>query len=150
MRLSTRSRYGARLVLDIALHGNGDPVRITDVAERQNISFKYLEKLTIVLKRAGYLISKRGPRGGHMLARPLDRISIGEIVRVLEDDYSLTRCVATGMVCTRYSNCLMYDVWREASQAMMEKLDSISLADLARRADRESMGTDACKAPKSR
>lgn len=144
MRLSTRSRYGARLVLDIALHGNGAPVRITDVAERQNISFKYLEKLTIVLKRAGYLISKRGPRGGHMLAKPLDRISIGEIVRVLEDDYSLTRCVATGMVCTRYSSCLMYDVWREASQAMMEKLDSISLEDLVRRADCENLQPGAC------
>ena len=136
MRLSTRSRYGTRLVLDIALHGREGPVRIHDVAARQHISYKSLEKLTIELKRAGTIISKRGPKGGHMLAKPLDKITVGEIVRILEGEYVLTRCVATGMVCTRFAKCLMHEVWLEASRAMMHKLDSITFADLVEKASR--------------
>lgn len=145
MRLSTRSRYGTRLVLDIALYGGGSPVRITDVAERQHISYKYLEKLTIILKRAGIINSKRGPKGGHMLAKPLERITVGEVVRVLEGDYALTRCVATGMVCTRYTKCLMHGVWQEASQAMMQKLDSITFADLVARAEQGQELPEVCE-----
>ena len=68
MQLTTRSRYGLRMLLDIALHGEDGPVRIQDIAKRRNISVKYLEQLIRALKKAGFITSKRGPKGGHVLA----------------------------------------------------------------------------------
>ena len=133
MRLSTRSRYGTRLMVDIALHSGGGAVRIADVAKRQGISAKYLEKLVQPLKRAQFIDSRRGPGGGHTLARPLEEITVGAVVRVLEGDVALTKCAATGRrACRNAHTCLTRKVWTEASQAMFDKLDSISLADLVR------------------
>lgn len=131
MRLSTRSRYGTRLMVDIALHDQDGAVRIADVARRQGISVKYLEKLVQPLKRSNFIESRRGPGGGHMLARPVEDISVGAVVRVLEGDTALTKCAATGRrACKNAATCLTRRVWAEASQAMFDKLDSISLADL--------------------
>lgn len=120
-------------MVDIALHNAGGAVRIADVARRQGISAKYLEKLVQPLKRAHFIESRRGPGGGHTLARPLEDISVGEVVRALEGDTALTKCVATGRrACRNAQTCLTRKVWTEASQAMFDKLDSISLADLVR------------------
>jgi Rrf2 family transcriptional regulator, iron-sulfur cluster assembly transcription factor len=130
MKFTTRSRYGTRLALDIALHGNDGPVRIKDIAKRQNISVKYLEKLVRDLKQAGYIVSKRGPKGGHQLAKPQDMISVGEIVSVLEGELSLVDCVAKGENCARVAYCMTRDVWSQAAKAMSDKLHSITLAEL--------------------
>ena len=133
MRLSTRSRYGMRMILDIALHGNRGPVRIGDIAERQDISMKYLEKLIRLLKDAGFIDSKRGPRGGHIIARPLEDITVGEVVRVLEGQRALTECAESDKACAVCSlsvDCLTREIWKEASDAMFDKLDSMTLAAL--------------------
>lgn len=135
MRLSTRSRYGTRMLLDIAINGKIHPVRIVDVAERQLISVKYLEKLVRELKMAGYVASKRGPRGGHVIARPPEDIRIGDLVRVLEGEIGLTRCVETGKVCTREIKCIMHGVWEMASDEMFNALNTVTLADLMRKYD---------------
>lgn len=130
MRLTTRSRYGTRMALDIAQNGQQHPVRIGDIAERQGVSVKYLEKLIRELKMAGFIKSKRGPRGGHMLAKDPSEITVGEIVRVLEGDVSLVECTSDSTACNRADTCLTRSLWYQAAEAMYEKLNSISLADL--------------------
>ncbi|WP_040372589.1 RrF2 family transcriptional regulator [Desulfovibrio oxyclinae] len=130
MRLTTRSRYGTRMALDIAQNGQETPVRIGDIAERQGVSVKYLEKLIRELKSAGFIKSKRGPRGGHMLAKSPTEITVGEIVRVLEGGTSLVECTGDPSVCSRAESCLTRSLWQEAAEAMYDKLNSITLAEL--------------------
>ncbi|MFW5836969.1 MAG: RrF2 family transcriptional regulator [Desulfovibrionaceae bacterium] len=135
MKLTTRSRYGARMVLDIAIHGAQGPVRIPDIAARQGLSVKYLEKLIRELKTAGCIKSRRGPKGGHMLAKPAEEITLGEIVRALEGDLHLIECGKDGVTCPRAEHCQTRTVWLEAGQALFDKLDSLSLADLMQRGE---------------
>ncbi len=136
MKLSTRSRYGTRMVLDIALYGAEAPVRISDISKRQNVSVKYLEKLIRPLKDAGYVVSKRGPKGGHMLSCDVNTITVGEIVRLMEGDMALTECARNADICEISDDCCMRRIWMEATQAMLEKLDSITFADMIREAER--------------
>ncbi|MDQ1336352.1 MAG: hypothetical protein QG552_3302 [Thermodesulfobacteriota bacterium] len=130
MKLSTRSRYGTRMVADLTEHYDQGPVRIGDISRRQNISVKYLEQLLIPLKKAGYIISVRGPKGGHILARSPENISVGEIVRVLEGNMDLIECAGNPECCDRIETCLTRGLWEEAAKAMMGKLDEITLASL--------------------
>jgi Rrf2 family iron-sulfur cluster assembly transcriptional regulator len=133
MKLSTKSRYGTRLMLDMAQHYQDGPIHLATVARRQGISVKYLEQIIIPLKKANYIRSVRGPKGGHMLARPPEEITVGEIVALLEDSASLAACSDNPMICDRSSVCPTRDIWREAAQAMFDKLQSITLADLLSR-----------------
>lgn len=130
MKLTTRSRYGTRMMLDMAQHGGDGPVRIKDIAARQGVSVKYLEKLVRELKEAGLVTSRRGPRGGHLPAKALADISVGDIVRVLEGDLSLVVCDEHDRPCSRQDGCPTRFVWMAAAKAMHDKLDSITLADL--------------------
>jgi len=133
VRLTTKSRYGTRLVLDIALHGKKSPVTLNDIAKRQGISLKYLEQLTIKLKKEGIIKSKRGPYGGYMLAKPADKISVGDIVRILEGTQSLTDCSENDEVCgvcTKAGDCITRWIWREVSQTLFDKLDSFKISTL--------------------
>jgi Rrf2 family transcriptional regulator, iron-sulfur cluster assembly transcription factor len=144
MKLSTRSRYGTRMLLDIALNGEEGPVRIKEISQRQGVSIKYLEKLIRPLKQAQFIKSKRGPKGGHMLNMSPDKITIGQLVRLFEDELSLTRCVKDPSVCPITQDCYTRRVWLEASQAMYEKLDSITLTDLLEDARRSGSPGTAC------
>ena len=128
MKLSTRSRYGTRMMLDLAKHYNEGPVQIGDIASRQDVSVKYLEQLIIPLKKANLVKSVRGSKGGHMLAKPPYRISIGQIVKVLEGGIQLSNCLESIDVCNRSSSCLTRNIWREATKAMCDKLNSINLS----------------------
>ena len=135
MKFSTRSRYGTRLMLDLAEHYQNGPVHLTAVARHQGISVKYLEQIIIPLKRANYVKSVRGPKGGHILAKPPDAITIGEIVALLEDGASLAECSDNPMACERSAVCATRYIWREAAQAMFDKLHTITLADVMEMAE---------------
>jgi len=130
MKLSTRSRYGVRLMLDLALHEAGEPVRLGSVAQRQGIGIKYLEQIIISLKKADYVTSVRGPKGGHMLTRPPEEITVGEIVGLLEGGLKLTRCTQYPEVCVRSGSCVTRILWKEATEAIRERLDAITFRDL--------------------
>lgn len=134
MRLTTRSRYGTRMALDIALHGQDGPVRIGDISKRQGVSVKYLEKLVRELKKGGFIVSKRGPKGGHKLAKPAEEILLGEIVRLLEGE-PLVECIKNSKPCPRLPECNTRDIWLLASNAMYDKLNEYTLADLVREAE---------------
>ncbi len=128
MKLSTRSRYGTRLMVDLAQHYKKGPVQIGDIAKRQNISVKYLEQLIIPLKKTDLIISVRGPKGGHLLAKAPEKIRVGEIVKVLEGGIDLADCIEKPEECGRSGRCETRGVWEEASKAMYDKLNSITLA----------------------
>jgi Rrf2 family protein len=134
MRLTTKSRYGTRLILDIAVYGKDKPVPLSDVSRRQNISLKYLEQITRKLKKSGIIKSHRGPFGGHMLAKSPEEISIGHIVRTLEESTVITDCAEQEKqvcgVCNRAGECLSRWVWVEAGRAMFDCLDKITIASL--------------------
>jgi Rrf2 family protein len=134
MKLSTRSRYGTRLLLDIAQHYNQGPIQLGDIAGRQDISVKYLEQIIIPLKKAHLIETVRGPKGGHLLARPPEEITVAEVVALLEEGDSLVQCIERAEVCGRADTCPTRLIWKEASQAMFNALKSITLADLVEKA----------------
>ena len=130
MKLTTRSRYGTRMMIDIAQNCEDGPVRIQDIAERQGVSAKYLEKLIRKLKEIGFIKSKRGPHGGHSLAVPAEEITIGRVVYALEGDGSLVECHSEKKDCDRIDACLTRRLWQEAADAMYARLNTFTLADL--------------------
>jgi Rrf2 family transcriptional regulator, iron-sulfur cluster assembly transcription factor len=145
MQLTTRSRYGLRMLLDIALHGEDGPVRIQDIAKRRNISVKYLEQLIRALKKAGFIQSKRGPKGGHTLATPPDRIRIGDVVRALESRPELTECVGKPEICVIAGECITRQIWLRATESIFRELDAICLADLLEQSRKsELLGLPCC------
>jgi len=134
MKLSTRSRYGTRMMLDLAQHYNQGPIHIGDISKRENISVKYLEQLIIPLKKAKFIKSVRGPKGGHLLAKSPNEITVGEIVSILEGGINLSSCIEKPEVCDRKSRCLVRGVWEEATKAMYDKLNSVTLAEMINKA----------------
>jgi Rrf2 family protein len=134
MRLTTKSRYGTRLILDLAIYARDNPVPLSDIARRQNISLKYLEHLIKKLKDAGLIKSQRGPFGGHMLKKSPCKITVGDIVRTLEGTTAITDCAeAESMlcgICNSAGDCLSRWVWIEASKAIFKRLDEITIGSL--------------------
>ena len=130
MRLSTRSRYGTRLMQDLAEHHDRGPIHLGEIAKRQDISVKYLEQLIIPLKQNNLVTSIRGPKGGHMLAKPPEEISVGQIVTVLEGGTELTGCIGYPSECGRSGTCLTRCIWRDVSKAIYDQLHSITLSTI--------------------
>ncbi|EHJ49458.1 transcriptional regulator, BadM/Rrf2 family [Solidesulfovibrio carbinoliphilus subsp. oakridgensis] len=145
MQLTTRSRYGLRMLIDIALHGSERPVRIQDIAKRRNISVKYLEQLIRALKKAGFIHSKRGPKGGHILAMAPEDIRVGDVVRALEVRPELTECVGNPDACLIASDCVTRQIWARATASLFKELDAIHVSDLLVQARKsEILGLPCC------
>lgn len=142
MKLSTRSRYGTRLILDMALNHGKTPIQLGEIARRQNISLKYLEQIIRPLKRANYIKSFRGAKGGHMLNKPPEQITVGEVVALLEGGAFLTFCSKNPKICSRSDQCPTRQVWIEASQALFARLNQITFADLL--ANSKGSSADLC------
>ena len=130
MKLSTKSRYGTRMILDLAQHHGQGAIQLGEIAKRQNISLKYLEQIIRPLKKAKYVKSFRGAKGGHMLNKPPEEISIGEVVALLEGGDTLVRCDKDPEACERKDACLTRYLWMEAAKAMYARLATITFADL--------------------
>lgn len=130
MKLSTRSRYGTRILLELARHSENSPLQVSEISKRQKIPAKYLEQLIRTLKDAKLIKSTRGSKGGHQLNRPAGSISVGQIVRLFEGQTDLVECVSTPDKCDRADECQVRSVWIEATEALYQKLDKVTLADL--------------------
>ena len=130
MKLSTKGRYGVRLMLDIALNCADGPVCLRDISKRQGITEKYLWHLINPLKSAGVIESVRGAHGGYILARPLSEISIKEIVRSLEGPLSLVDCVEKPGSCAKAKSCVARDVWVEVAEKISQTLEAVTLKDI--------------------
>ena len=130
MKLSTRSRYGARILVDLARHTDQGPVQIGEISKRQDISVKYLEQLIRPLKQASMVTSVRGPKGGHLLAKKAEEISLGQIVRLFEGQSELVECISKPELCKMSDDCQVRLAWKDATRVLYEKLDSTTIADL--------------------
>ncbi len=131
MKLSAKSRYASRILLDLALHNEGVPHRVNDISERTGITVPFIEQIIKPLKHAGMVMSKRGASGGHQLSRPAETITIGDIVRVMEGSVELSACLTDPRLCGRTEVCLTRAAWQRATDAMLRELDTITLAELA-------------------
>ena len=139
MRLSTKGRYGARAMLDLALNFGKEPVLLRDIATRQEVSEKYLEHSMSSLRNAGLVRSIRGARGGYILAKPPSEIRLSEIMEVLEGSMAPVECVDDPEVCHRADLCVTRDIWEKMKGAIDNILESTTLEDLAERyKDKES------------
>ncbi len=132
MKLSTRGRYGTRAMLDVALHCAEGPVRLKDIARRQEVSKKYLEHLISKLEAAGLVSSIRGAGGGMTLARPASEIKLSEILQALEGPIDLVGCADSAERCSRSSSCVTRDIWTEMGQLLNDFLESMTLEDICR------------------
>jgi Rrf2 family protein len=129
MRLSTRTRYGTRLLFELAYNYGKKPVILGEIARKQNISEKYLSKIVIQLKSAGLVKSERGAKGGYYLSRPPSQINMKDVIEVLEGDLLLD-CIKGKSICEMNNICPTYELWNELMNIINNYLSSFSLQNL--------------------
>lgn len=127
MQLSTKGRYGARAMLDLAMRYNKGPVMVKEIAARQQLSEKYLEQILSDLKKAGLVVSYQGKKGGFELARPPEEISLREVLEALEGSFAPVRCVDDESFCPRKNVCAMRDIWENLRDAHVAVLNEWTL-----------------------
>jgi Rrf2 family protein len=130
MRLSTRSRYGTRLILELALKYDQGPVYLKEISTSQELSLKYLGQLIIPLKIAGIIKSSRGAHGGYFLAKSPDSIKMNEVIRALEGPIYLVECLENPDICERQKDCVTRFFWGEINDVLYKTLENITIGDM--------------------
>lgn len=132
MKLSTKGRYGLRAIIDLARYSENEPVSINSIATRQNISERYLEQLVALLKKAGLVKSIRGASGGYVLAKEMEEISVGDVLRALEGSLEPVKCGALDPEegCTASGGCVTKYVWQKINESIAKTVDEINLKEL--------------------
>lgn len=136
MILTKMTRFGTRAVFDIAYNASGLPVQVKDIAQRQELPLKFLEQIFHKFKKADFIKSIRGPHGGYVLTKDPSEITVGDIVRAVDEQLDLVCCVSDSRTCNRAEQCPTKPVWEETSRRVQEYLNSVTIADLCE---------DACK-----
>ena len=132
MKISTKGRYALRVVIDLAEHDNGEYIKLMDVAERQNISEKYLEGIIASLTKSGLLLAVRGKGGGYRLALPADRITAARVLRDAEGSLAPVACLENRPnTCPRADACRTLALWEGLDRVINNYLEGITVADLA-------------------
>jgi Rrf2 family protein len=127
------------MILDLAQHYGQGAIQLGEIAKRQKISLKYLEQIIRPLKKAGFIKSFRGAKGGHMLTKPPGEVTVGEVVALLEGGKTLVSCDKEPEVCDRVDECVTRYIWVEAATAIYARLAAITFADLL------SMNANGCQ-----
>lgn len=130
MKISTRSRYGARFMTALAEQYGLGPVQLKEVAAQESISEKYLSLILIPLRTAGLVTASRGPKGGYRLALPPEEITMRQVIDVLEGETILVDCINNPTNCSRVATCATRDIWSVLSQRIRDTLEGIRLSDL--------------------
>ena len=128
MMISTKGRYGLRLILDIAKESHGKPVPIKEISRRQDISDKYLEQIIMQFTKAGLVKSVRGAQGGYILTRPADEITAGEVLRSAEGSLAPVECCEIG--CDHSGGCITYGLYKRIKDAVDSVVDTTTIADM--------------------
>ncbi len=129
MRISTRSEYAVRVLLELGMR-HGEDVSLNDVAKRWRISLDYLEQLMPPLKKAGLVRSRRGAKGGYSVAKPLDDITVADILEVFDGPIKVMDCLPNDRECWASGACAIREVWRDVKEAVEGVLRGVTLADL--------------------
>ena len=131
MKISTRGRFALRMMLDLAVNNNGEPIRLKDISKRQGISDKYLEQIISILNKAGFVRSIRGPQGGYMLNREPKEYTVGMILRLTEGSLAPVACLDyEPNDCERRNECVTLILWEKLNDAIKSVVDNITLQDL--------------------
>ncbi len=133
MKLSTRGRYGTKVLLDLAMYQGAGPVSLKDISQRQQIPLHYLEHLIAPLITGGIIRSSRGAKGGISLVKTPAEVRLSEVIPLLEGSIAPAECVANPELCDNAASCVTRDVWREMESAMTGVLEGITLQNLADR-----------------
>ncbi len=134
MKISTRGRYALRLMMDLAANDTGEFITIKSIAERQEISEKYLEQIISILNKAGCVFSARGSQGGYKLAKKPSEYTVGEILRITEGSIAPVICTEEEQEsCHRTNCCAAREVWEKLYEAIKGVVDNITLQDLVNR-----------------
>jgi Rrf2 family protein len=129
--LSTKGRYGLKMMYELALHNGAGPMSLKEVAQKQQLSETYLEQLIAHLKKAGLVTSIRGAQGGYELARKPEEITVGEIIRVLEGPLAPSECVLDDEPeCSKADYCVTRLIWEKIRDSINNVIDSITLKDM--------------------
>jgi Rrf2 family iron-sulfur cluster assembly transcriptional regulator len=134
MKLTSKGRYAVTAMLDVALHGQRNPVPLADISTRQEISLSYLEQLFSRLRREQLVDSIRGPGGGYRLGRSPSSIAIGEVIRAVDETVDATRCQGLSD-CQKGERCLTHSLWQDLSDRISQFLDGITLGELMEKHD---------------
>lgn len=135
MRVSAKGEYAIRAVLDLVLHQGEALVPIQDIARRQGIPQRYLEQVLLLLRRAGYLVSKRGSSGGYRLSRPAGQVSVGDVLRAIEGRLAALEVAGRDPGAGGAASSDLADLWGEVSGAVASVVDRTTFAALAERAE---------------
>jgi Rrf2 family protein len=143
MRLSTKVRYGARILLQIALDTREiSAVKGKDIARKQNISEAYLEQIMIPLKSKGLIKTVRGCNGGYALKKEAEAITVLDIIELFEGRVELVKCAEGSKMCKRKSLCVTAEVWESLSNAIRNEASKITLKELADKAAAKTAGME--------
>ena len=130
MMISSRGRYALRVMIDLAEHGDGAYLPMKEVAQRQDISLKYLEKIMPLLVASKLVEGIHGKGGGYRLTRLPEHYTMGEILRLTEGDLAPVACLECNGQCARTADCRTLPMWSELNRRINEYLDSVTIADL--------------------
>ena len=131
MKISTKGRYALRMLVDLAEHRDDGYIALKDIAERQNISKKYLEQIVLLFTKTDVLKTSRGYQGGYMLAKQPGECTVGDILRITEGSLAVVPCVEQNPIeCRRSSDCAVLGIWRGLYRVINEYLDSVTLQDI--------------------
>ena len=133
MKLSTRTRYGIRAIIELAMNYGKGPLQIRVIAQRQDISVKYLEQLMTILRSAGFIRSIRGSKGGYILASQPAQIKLSDVFDALEGNVTMVECVEDKNYCDKTADCIARQVWAQVRKAIKDVLHAITLQDLVDR-----------------
>jgi Rrf2 family cysteine metabolism transcriptional repressor len=137
MKLSSRSRYGTRMMFELALNYGNGTMLLKEIGRKQGISEKYLSNLILHLKASGLVYSARGAHGGYMLAKAPSEITIKEIVDTLEGNQSIVECIKNESICDRLNRCPTRNVWEKLQEKFYKFLESITLQNLVEEFNRK-------------
>ncbi len=134
MMISTKGRYALRVMLDLAEHGKENYVSLKDVAQRQNISMKYLEMIVAVLNKGNMVKSQRGKAGGYQLSKMPSEYTVGEIIKLTEKTLAPVMCLEENAdTCQRAGECVTLPLWKKLDSMINGYLNSVTLEDLLQR-----------------
>jgi Rrf2 family iron-sulfur cluster assembly transcriptional regulator len=134
MKLTSKGRYAVTAMLDVSLHSQRGPVSLADISERQEISLSYLEQLFSRLRREKLVESVRGPGGGYKLGRSAGQISVGAVIRAVNESVDATRCQGLSD-CQGGERCLTHNLWEGLSERISDFLNGITLGELMAKHD---------------
>ena len=139
MRLTTKGRFAVTAMIDLAICSGDGPVTLAGISERQKISLSYLEQLFGKLRRNNLVESVRGPGGGYCMARPMQQITVADIVRAVDESFDATQCGGREN-CKDENRCMTHELWFTLNTKMYEYLTSVTLFELVERQLKKSGG----------